>query len=82
MKYIPLTDEQLEKNVLERIDVALDALSALNAEHIPDKLLNALEEVVEEWGEWEQIVLEDDYQIYLDAVDDMAMEHYYEEKFK
>jgi hypothetical protein len=74
MKYIPLTDEQLENNVLERIEAALEALSSLNDDYIPDKLLEALEATVESWGEWEQIVLEDDYSLYLDYCDEHRKE--------
>ena len=74
MKYIPLTDEQLEKNVLERIEAALEALTDLNGDYIPDKLLEVLEDTVESWGEWEQIVLEDDYSLYLDYCDDHRKE--------
>jgi hypothetical protein len=74
MKYIPLTDEQLEKAVLERIEDALEALAGLNDDYIPDKLLESLEATVESWGEWEQIVLEDDYSLFLDYCDDHRKE--------
>lgn len=74
IKYRPLTDEELEKQIEERIEAALEALSSLNGDYIPDKLLEALEDTVESWGEWEQIVLEDDYSLYLDYCDDHRKE--------
>lgn len=70
MKYIPLTDIQLEKAIDERRDAALEALLSLDGDYIPNKLLEALEATVEDWGEWEQIVLEDDYNLYLEYCDD------------
>jgi hypothetical protein len=66
--YRPLTDEELEKQTEERITAALDALNEISDLVIPDELLSSLEATVEDF-DWEQKVIEDDYDLYEEYCD-------------
>jgi len=69
MRYIPLSDEELDKEVESCITEAISALQELNDEVIPDSLLDELEGVVEGY-DWAKIILENHYSLYEDYVDD------------
>jgi hypothetical protein len=73
IKYKPLTDEQIEQGIEERLNAALQALNELSDTYIPSQLLEALESVVEDY-DWEGQVVEDDYALFLDYVDDHRMD--------
>ena len=73
VKYIPLTDEQLESLVEERITAATQALNEISDLVLPEELLNALEATVESFN-WEDRVIQDDYDLYETYVDDYRME--------
>ena len=71
IKYKPISDEQLEKVAEERANGALTILNLLDDESIPSGLLSALEDAVFDY-DWEGEVLMDDYNLFLDMVDDMG----------
>jgi hypothetical protein len=73
IKYKPLTDEQIEQGIEERLNAALQALNELSDTYIPQQLFEALEGVVEDY-DWEGQVVADDYALYEDYVDDHRMD--------
>ena len=73
IKYIPLTDEQLESLVEERITAAIEALNEISDLVLPEELLNSLEATVESFN-WEDRVIQDDYDLYETYVDEYRME--------
>ena len=71
--YRPLTDEELDKLVEERITAAIEALNEISDLVLPEELLNALQSTVESFN-WEDRVIQDDYDLYETYVDDYRME--------
>ena len=74
MRYIPLTDEELDIRIEERMSEAVQALNEVDEDYIPKELLDILEDAIYDWGKWEQIVLEDDYDMYESYCDDHRLE--------
>lgn len=69
-KYKPMSDEELEKKVEERLSAALNEVLQLSDTAIPDALLTVLEIKVESF-DWAALVIEEDYALYEDYVDSL-----------
>jgi hypothetical protein len=70
--YRPFTEEELEKAVEERIEASLSALNEISDATIPEELFKALTGVIENY-DWGSRVVEDDYALYEDYVDNYRM---------
>lgn len=82
MYYKGMDNIQAENAILASIEAALTALNNIDNTYVPPELLNKLESIVEDWEGWGEFVVQTDYERYLDAIDDIAMERYYEENNK
>ena len=73
IKYIPMTDEELDYRIEERIVKATEALNTLDDVTIPPSLFSALESAIEDF-DWGELILAEDYALYEDYVDDHRMD--------
>lgn len=80
VRYVPLTDLEVERLEKERMKFALKSLGTTNDEDIPEDLYKKLRDVIYDY-DFTQIILEDDYDFFLTMVADMEDEarHYGED---
>lgn len=75
IKYIPLTDLELEERIYDRMSKLIMQIEDIPNDFLPDSLYKNLLATIEDY-EWEEEVIKDDYDLYLDYVDDLRLEDY------
>lgn len=77
-----MTDEQVDNAIEALVNSALSDLYRGMDDDLPCMVLSRLEDAIIDWDGWEDFVIERDYEQFLDCVDDVNMNNYYEERCK